>query len=315
MSNSVVLRMTAAAVNISHKAGQIVRNIMKSGDLGIIDKGGQNNLQTEADRSAQKCIMASLHKLFPKAHLIGEEEWEPETVDDVNPDWVETSLAEDVMGHDGKVPNELLNVKEEDVVIWVDPLDGTAEYTMGLLDHVTVLIGITVGGEAVAGVMYQPYFNYKAGPEATLGRAIWGIVGIGAFGYDAQKPPTGQTIITTTRSHSNKNVVNSVNACKPTDVLRVGGAGHKVLVILEGQAHAYVFATPGCKKWDTAAPQAILHAAGGKLTDVHGNTLPYKADVTHMNSSGVIATPDVDSHKWYLEKMPQEVKDALKFVY
>ena len=31
----------------------------------------------------------------------------------------------------------------------------------GLLDHVTVLIGIAVGKEAVAGVIHQPYWNYQ----------------------------------------------------------------------------------------------------------------------------------------------------------
>lgn len=50
---------------------------------------------------------------------------------------------------------------------------------VGLLDHVTVLIGIAVKGEAVAGVIHQPYYNYKQGPEAQLGRTIWGIVGLG----------------------------------------------------------------------------------------------------------------------------------------
>ena len=49
----------------------------------------------------------------------------------------------------------------------------------GLLDHVTVLIGIAVKGRAVAGVIYQPYYNYQAGPGAKLGRCIWGIVGTG----------------------------------------------------------------------------------------------------------------------------------------
>ena len=33
----------------------------------------------------------------------------------------------------------------------------------GLLDHVTVLIGIAVGSEAVAGVIHQPYWNYQVG--------------------------------------------------------------------------------------------------------------------------------------------------------
>jgi len=49
----------------------------------------------------------------------------------------------------------------------------------GLLDHVTVLIGVAVNGIAQGGVINQPYFNYKAGPDAKLGRCIWGLVGLG----------------------------------------------------------------------------------------------------------------------------------------
>jgi 3'(2'), 5'-bisphosphate nucleotidase len=52
-----------------------------------------------------------------------------------------------------------------------------------LLDHVTVLIGVAVKGEPVAGVIHQPYFNYKLGPEAQLGRTIWGIVGLGMVNF------------------------------------------------------------------------------------------------------------------------------------
>ena len=50
----------------------------------------------------------------------------------------------------------------------------------------------------------------------------------------------------------------------------------QVLLLLEGKAHAYVFASPGCKKWDTCAPEAVLHAVGGKLTDIHGNYYQYQ---------------------------------------
>jgi len=34
---------------------------------------GINDLQTEADRSVQRCILASLHKQFPGLSIIGEE--------------------------------------------------------------------------------------------------------------------------------------------------------------------------------------------------------------------------------------------------
>ncbi len=185
----------------------------------------------------------------------------------------------------------------------------------GLLDHVTVLLGVTVKGKAIGGVMYQPYYNYKAGPDAVLGRAIWGIIGMGAYGYEPIEAPKGQNIITTTRSHSNKTVVDSVAACEPSEILGAGGCGHKVLLILEGAAHAYVFGSPYCKKWDTAAPEAIVEAAGGKLTDMHGNYIEYHADVQRLNSGGVLAVPKREKHQWYLEKIPQHVKDALPVVW
>lgn len=52
-------------------------------------------------------------------------------------------------------------------------------FPLGLLDHVTVLIGVAVNGVAKAGVIYQPYYNYDKQPGATLGRCIWGLVGLG----------------------------------------------------------------------------------------------------------------------------------------
>ena len=50
---------------------------------------------------------------------------------------------------------------------------------LGLLEHVTVLIGVCVEGTAVGGVIYQPFYNYKTLPEDQQGRVIWGIMGMG----------------------------------------------------------------------------------------------------------------------------------------
>lgn len=110
-------------------------------------------------------------------------------------------------------------------------MDGTSEYTQGLLDHVTVLIGIAIGERAVGGVIHQPYFNYET-KNGELGRTIWGIQGIGFGGFTPQDPPTGERIIATTRSHSDAVVNEAVQAMEPTSVIRVGGAGHKVLFLL-----------------------------------------------------------------------------------
>ena len=64
----LILRLVAASVSISHRAGRIIRDIMKKGELGVVVKG-KNDFQTEADRAAQRCIMASLHKQFPNVKV------------------------------------------------------------------------------------------------------------------------------------------------------------------------------------------------------------------------------------------------------
>lgn len=41
------------------------------------------------------------------------------------------------------------------------PLKSCCLLTSGLLDNVTVLIGIAYGGRAIAGVINQPFYNYQ----------------------------------------------------------------------------------------------------------------------------------------------------------
>lgn len=296
----LLTRVVAASVSIVRRAEDIVRSILKTGDLKIVHKG-LNDLQTEADRSAQRCIIASLLKQFPQVSVFGEEDLSP--LDVVDNSFIVTETDADVLEKASTLPEELRSVRLEDICIWVDPLDGTAEFTEGLLDHVTVLVGIAVKGKAVAGIISQPYYNYEAGPDVPLGRIIWGIVGLGAFGLARQRPPEDKRIITTTRSHMTSSVTEAINACQPTEVLQVGGAGHKVLLLIEGRAHAYLFASPGCKKWDTCAPEAILHAVGGKLTDVNGRMYEYHSGVDKRNQHGTLATALTEEHDWYLKRM------------
>lgn len=40
--------------------------------------------------------------------------------------------------------------------------------TSGLLDNVTVLIGIAYGGKAIAGVINQPFYNYQVQAKSKL---------------------------------------------------------------------------------------------------------------------------------------------------
>ncbi|XP_065257157.1 3'(2'),5'-bisphosphate nucleotidase 1 isoform X2 [Emys orbicularis] len=221
-SSTVLMRLMASAYSVAHRAGTIVRNVMAGGDLGIVEKCGPNDLQTKADRLVQMSICSSLARKFPRVTIIGEEDLPSHDVDE---ELIEDGQCEEILKK--AFPPQYSSIKEEELVVWVDPLDGTKEYTEGLLDHVTVLIGIAYEGKAIAGVINQPFYNYEAGADAMLGRTIWGVLGLGAFGFQLKEVPAGKHIITTTRSHSSKLVNDCISAMNPDNVVRVGGAGNK----------------------------------------------------------------------------------------
>lgn len=99
----------------------------------------------------------------------------------------------------------------------------------GLVTHVTILIGIAHNGKPIGGVINQPFYEDKDGKT---GRTIYGIPGVGHGGFSIVTPPDNKRIITTTRSHSNARVEAALAALEPDEILRVGGAGHKVCLLL-----------------------------------------------------------------------------------
>ena len=86
-------------------------------------------------------------------------------------------------------------------------------------------------------------------------------------------------------------------------VVKAGGAGHKVLMVALGLADCYVNTGPSTFKWDTCAPHALLMADGGNIVDCK-----QFVDVTYngrekANIDGIIAFRE----KIFLHS----VKDAL----
>ncbi|XP_074603690.1 3'(2'),5'-bisphosphate nucleotidase 1 isoform X2 [Brevipalpus obovatus] len=303
-----LIRLVSASVCVAKRAGLIVKNVLNKGpaNLGKIDKG-VDDFSTEADRRAQRCIVASLSKGFPKITIIGEEV----NPNDPEQDGICQDLDSTVLSHE--CPARFQSIKEEDIVVWVDPLDGTREFAQGLLEEVTILIGIAINGEPVSGVVHQPYYQYKVGKDPfNLGRTMWGIVGLGGFGIDKKDPPANGPVIVTTRSHRSKLVDDTLLALKPTNDLRVGGAGNKVLYVIEGKAHAYVYPSPGTKKWDTCAPQAILHSLGGRMTDIYGNEILYHKDAEYPNVGGILAAHSEEANQAFCKNIPEHVKEELK---
>ncbi|XP_014258826.1 3'(2'),5'-bisphosphate nucleotidase 1 [Cimex lectularius] len=290
----LLLRLVGSSVTAATKAGTIIKDVMNKGDLGIRDKGN-DDLQTEADRLAQSSIIASLSRMYQKVTIIGEEG--PHELSNIREEWIANEPCESVLKQ--QCPEHLMNVTEEDVVIWIDPLDGTKEFTQGFLENITVLIGIVVGNKSVAGVIHQPYYKN----EDLLGRTIWGIQGLGVGGFEPLPPPDGKFTITTSKSHFNPLIETAIELLQPDQVKKEGGAGYKVLMLMEGKAHAYVYPVPGTKRWDICAPEAILSAVGGKLTDMKGNSYPYDKNTNYNNTEGVVATCNDYYHKLCINRL------------
>nr|CDJ85481.1 Inositol monophosphatase domain containing protein [Haemonchus contortus] len=307
---SFLTRLVASSVRISEAAGATIKNVMTGGDLKIIDKsleGEPADLQTEADRRAQYLIVKSLTERFGNINIIGEEDVTSEC------SGIEKNFAVDVLLLEDELSSDLKSVKPEDVVVWVDPLDGTSEVAMAiknknaaLLEQVTVLIGIACHGRPIAGIIHQPYHK-------NTGRTIWAIKGCGIHGI-SPAPAQSQRVVVTTRSHLSKSVIEALNALKEKGLVDViekfGGAGYKVIKVLEGSA-AYVFASSGCKKWDTCAVEAVLNAAGGQLTDISGRALRYESTVQRNNTGGVLASAPWVNHQDYVGSIPKALKDQL----
>ncbi|PRQ04410.1 adenosine-3'(2'),5'-bisphosphate nucleotidase [Enhygromyxa salina] len=88
----------------------------------------------------------------------------------------------------------------------------------------------------------------------------------------------------------------------PEQTLRTASTGVKVSMVARGEAEIYAHPTAGTKLWDSAAPQALLHAAGGRLTDMRGDPLVYTGPEV-ANDRGLLATARGVDHDALVERL------------
>lgn len=102
--------------------------VAASTDIQAKSKGktreGANDPVTNADLRSHCAMEYGLKRLFPKVRIISEEDATNKQCPDVNSFELDpTVLDEDVQLSDDNL------VSNEDVTIWIDPLDATQEYT------------------------------------------------------------------------------------------------------------------------------------------------------------------------------------------
>jgi 3'(2'), 5'-bisphosphate nucleotidase len=84
--------------------------------------------------------------------------------------------------------------------------------------------------------------------------------------------------VVASKSHLNDATLDFITNLGPTTLVQAGSS-LKLLRIAEGEADIYPRLAPTCE-WDTAAAQAVLEGAGGKVTQIDGSPMEYgKANI------------------------------------
>jgi len=159
--------------------------------------------------------------------------------------------------------------------VWmIDPIDGTRDFLRGE-DGCAVMIGLCRDGRPVLGAVAHPATGI-----------LWlGAVGVGAWRErpDGTRVPLRVSEVThpadirlvASKSHRSDYYARFRLALGITDELRLGSVGLKVARVSEGARDLYVYPGGHAKVWDSCGPEAILTAAGGRLTDTEGQPLRY----------------------------------------
>ena len=148
----------------------------------------------------------------------------------------------------------------------VDPLDGTAEFVKRNGEF-TVNIALIDDKQPVLGVIYTPVTNqlWWANFDTRLrdtGHGTWTMSRV-----SQSRVPRPFTVLVS-RSHRTPEVDEYINKvlrpAHPDLVIDTQGSSLKFARLAEGSADVYVCYSK-TKEWDTAAADAILRAAGGKV--------------------------------------------------
>ena len=232
--------LLALAVRLAEQAGAAILAVRARGFA--VERKADLSPVTEADRAAEAIIVEGLRTVTPDVAVIAEEE--------VAAGRITAPSAE----------------------FWlVDPLDGTREFAGGK-DEFVVNIGLVRDGRMALGVVFIP----------ALGEMFAGIAGVGAWKRDRSgeaairtraAPEEGLTVVAS-RLHGDTAMIDTLLAGRRVARTLNYGSALKFCRVAEGVADLYP-RFGRTMEWDTAAPQAVLEAAGGRVVTTDGAPLRY----------------------------------------
>jgi 3'(2'),5'-bisphosphate nucleotidase len=157
----------------------------------------------------------------------------------------------------------------------VDPLDGTKEFLNRNGDF-TVNIALIENGAPVLGVVYTPAYGDlyvgEAGKGARQARYEGGQVGPWREISVRARPDAGLDVVAS-RSHLSQETKDFIDRF-PVAEMVAAGSSLKFCRVAAGEADLYPRLSR-TMEWDTAAGDAVLRAAGGRVVTLDGRPLTY----------------------------------------
>lgn len=193
--------------------------------------------------------------------------------------------------------------------LWVlDPLDGTKDFIQGTGNY-AMHLSLNYKQNPYIGIVLIPVKNEL---WITDGEKVWGERKDRSYlrpNISHIKSLENMRLVTS-KNHGNKNLENLIEKIKFKKVTIMGSIGCKIASIIRGDSDIYIsLSLPGKsspKDWDFAAPQAILQAAGGAITNLENEDLTY-CQKNFEQGGIIIASNNQKNH----ESICQQIKQII----
>ena len=183
--------------------------------------------------------------------------------------------------------------------LWiVDPLDGTKDFIQSTGNY-AMHLALNYKQKPLIGIVLIPERNEL---WMTTGKNIWCEKRDGNLykPFILKDKSLNEMTLVTSKNHRNEQLRNLIDKLNFSKVIVMGSVGCKIASIIRGESDIYIsLSLPGQsspKDWDFAAPEAILRAAGGAITNLDNKDLIYSKN-SFEQPGVIIASNNRKRHK------------------
>lgn len=238
----VLVEAEAVCIQAVREASAILLDYFRHPLMVEFKEKGQQSPVTEADRRSEELLRAALHRAFPAHGIIGEE-------------------GEDVVNAGAEY------------VWFLDPLDGTANFTAGL-PAFAISMGLCFRGTPVLGVVAVPW----EGPQGTIFRAYQGG---GAYCNDvpmqvaAAEVPAGTQLTSMPFWSLWQYRVSRRSGVRQSNIRASGSIAYELAYAARGTFQMAIIS--GARLWDMVASVVLVQEAGGTVLFSNGKARRWNA--------------------------------------